>query len=659
MNHSTQTKKMEGPILISYDHIRLTDHDAFLFKEGNHFQLYNKLGSHVVERDDTRGVLFAVWAPNALTVSVIGPFNRWNKEAHKLGSRSDSSGIWEGFIPALDKGTVYKYHITSKYNNYQIEKKDPYGIFAEAPQQTSSIVWDLDYKWQDEKWMQGRAQEQALDKPMSVYEVHLGSWRRVTEENNRRLTYTELANYLVDYVKQMGFTHVEFMPVMDHPFYGSWGYQTLGYFAPASCFGTPQEMMFLIDSFHQAGIGVFLDWVPSHFPSDGHGLVYFDGTHLFEHNDPQKGFHPDWKCNIFNNDRNEVKEFLISSALFWFDKYHVDGLRVDAVASMLYLDYSRKEGEWSPNIYGGRDNIESIAFIKQLNEVVFKNFPGVHMIAEESTAWAKVSRPTYCGGLGFDMKWNMGWMHDTLEYFRKDPVHRKHHQNELTFSMLYAFTENFVLSFSHDEVVHGKGSLINKMPGDEWQQFANLRLLYSYMYAHPGKKLLFMGQEFAQRAEWNHEQSLDWHLVGHPFHQGVQKLLKDLNSLYCAEDALYKHDFDSEGFECIDASDWRQSILCFLRKAPALSELILIINNFTPTPHTHYRVGVSQKGTWELIFNSDDPCYGGGGFELPATVCSESHPYHERENSISVNIPPLATTYWKFQKSPFNERPAK
>ncbi len=644
---SINEKKTEIMSNVYYDTSLLTDQDIYLFKEGNHFRLYNKLGAHPMRRGDIAGTYFAVWAPNAKSISVIGDFNGWNRESHQLGVRWDGSGIFEGFIPGVEKGSLYKYFIVSQHNDYCVEKKDPIAFFSETPPKTASIVWDLGYEWKDDAWMKNRRARNSLQAPMSIYEVHLGSWRRVVEEGGRFLNYREMANYLVDYVRRMGFTHVEFMPVMEHPFYGSWGYQTLGYFAPTNRYGSPQDFMYLIDCLHHNNIGVILDWVPSHFPSDEHGLAYFDGTHLYEHQDPQKGFHPDWKSYIFNNGRNEIKEFLISSAVFWLDKYHVDGLRVDAVASMLYLDYSRKEGEWTPNIYGGRDNIESIAFIQKLNETVYSLFPDIQMVAEESTAWSQVSRPTYVGGLGFGLKWNMGWMHDTLVYFSKEPIHRKYHHNDLTFSMLYAFTENFILSLSHDEVVHGKCSLLGRMPGNDLQKFANLRLLYSYMYAHPGKKLLFMGGEFAPWNEWNHEQSLDWHLLQHPPHRGVQTLVKDLNAIYRNHPALHLYDFDPRGFEWIHGGDWEGSILCFIRKGNASDELVLSVSNFTPVTRYHYRIGVPKAGFWREIFNSDANEYGGGGQGNHGGLFSDAIPYHGREHSLNLTLPPLATVYFR------------
>ena len=644
----TSIPMQQGDTLpVTKDH--LTDYDIGLFKEGNHFRLYNKLGAHPESQEGVPGTHFSVWAPNAREVSVVGDFNQWNCEASRLNVRQDGSGIWEGFIPEAQQGQLYKYHIVSRYNNYTVEKKDPFAFYSEIPPKTASIVWDLDYEWSDEKWMRSRRTKNSCDAPISIYEVHLGSWRRVVEEGGRSLSYREMAVHLVDYVKSMGFTHVEFLPVMEHPFYGSWGYQTLGYFAPTNRYGTPQDLMYLIDCLHQNGIGVILDWVPSHFPSDGHGLAYFDGTHLYEHDHPSKRIHPDWDCYVFNNGRHEVKEFLISSALFWLDKYHVDGLRVDAVASMLYLDYSRRDGEWIPNINGGRENLESVAFLRKLNEVVYECYPDVQMVAEESTAWAKVSRPTYEGGLGFGFKWNMGWMHDTLVYMGKSPIYRKYHHHELTFSMLYAFSENFILSLSHDEVVHGKGSLINKMPCDEWQKFANLRSLYGYMYGHPGKKLLFMGSEFAQKSEWNHDVSLDWHLLQGEVHQGIQKWVKDLNCLYRREKSLHEIDFSGQGFEWMDAGDWQQSVVSFLRKG-VTGDPILVVCNFTPTPHTEYRLGVPQKGYWKEILNSDAREYGGSGLGNMGGLQTDPVGAHGRNHSLSLTLPPLSVLFFKKEK---------
>ncbi|MGD2080190.1 MAG: 1,4-alpha-glucan branching protein GlgB, partial [Nitrospirota bacterium] len=532
----------------------LSDYDIYLFKEGNHFSLYEKLGSHVIESEGVRGTCFAVWAPNADKVTVMGDFNGWDRQAHPLASRWDGSGIWEGFVPGVGQGALYKYHIRSRHRGYKVDKGDPFAFRWETPPSTASVVWDLSYDWNDSEWEKDRSRHNSLDAPMSIYEVHLGSWQRVPGEDNRHLNYREIADRLANYVKEMGFTHVEFMPVMEHPFYGSWGYQTTGHFAPTSRYGNPEDFMFLVDKLHQSGIGVILDWVPSHFPDDEHGPVYFDGTYLFEHSDPKKGYHPEWHSYIYNYGRNEVRNFLLSSGMFWLKRYHADGLRVDAVASMLYLDYGRKEGEWIPNEYGGRENIEAISFLRKLNEAAYERHPDAHTIAEESTAWPMVSRPVYVGGLGFGMKWNMGWMHDTLKYLSNDPVFRKYHHNQLTFSIWYAFYENFVLPLSHDEVVYGKGSLLGKMPGDDWQKFANLRLLYGYMYCHPGKKLLFMGGEFGQRQEWYHEEGLHWHLLHYEPHQGIKRWVEDLNRLLRSEPALHERDFENGGFEWVDAT---------------------------------------------------------------------------------------------------------
>lgn len=618
-----------------------TDMDIYLFKEGNHFRLYENLGAHLCNG----GVRFAVWAPNAKSVSVIGEFNNWDKKAHPLSPRQDETGIWEGFIEGIDSGTLYKYHIVSNYNNYEVDKGDPYAFYWERPPKTASIVWDLNYEWKDEKWMKERVKHNSFKSPMSIYEVHLGSWRRFPEEGNRFLTYRELASFLPNYAKEMGFTHVEFLPIMEHPFYGSWGYQTLGYFAPTARYGTPQDFMYLIDVLHQNNIGVILDWVPSHFPNDGHGLVFFDGTHLYEHADPRKGFHPDWKSCIFNYGRNEVRNFLISSALFWLDKYHVDGIRVDAVASMLYLDYSRKDGEWIPNEYGGRENLEAIHFLKRFNEEIYRNYPDVQTIAEESTAWPQVTRPTYLGGLGFGMKWNMGWMHDTLEYFSKDPIFRQYHHNQLTFSIWYAFFENFVLPLSHDEVVYGKGSLIAKMPGDDWQKFANLRALLGYQWLHPGKKLLFMGGELGQWREWNHESSIDWHLLEYPNHEGIRRWVRDLNRLLSSEPALYERDFENTGFEWVDFSDWESSVISFLRKSE--NETVLVVCNFTPIPHYNYRIGVPSGGFWKEILNSDAKEYGGSGHGNFGGLEATPVPIHGRFHSLVMTLPPLSVIVFK------------
>jgi 1,4-alpha-glucan branching enzyme len=613
----------------------LTEDDLFYFNEGRFFRLYDKLGAHVLADG---GVHFAVWAPNARSVSVIGDFNYWDRERHSLHPVG-TSGIWAGSVPDAQIGQAYKYFIQSRNHDYSVEKADPVAFCAETPPHTASVIWNLAYEWQDQEWMKTRSQRQTLESPISIYEVHLGSWRRKVEEGNRPLSYSELADELVRYVRERDYTHVEFMPVMEHPFGGSWGYQVTGYFAPTRRYGNPQELMFLIDRMHQAGIGVILDWVPSHFPGDEHGLAYFDGTHLYEHADPRQGFHPDWQSYIFNYGRQEVRSFLISSAMFWLDKYHADGLRVDAVASMLYLDYSRKQGEWVPNPAGGRENLDAILFMRTLNEAVYGNFPGIQMIAEESTSWPMVSRPTNIGGLGYGLKWDMGWMHDTLRYFRQDSIHRKYHQNELTFRSIYAFHENFVLSFSHDEVVHGKGSMINKMPGDDWQKFANLRCLYTYMYAIPGKKLNFMGNEFAQWNEWNHDSSLEWHLSCFDRHSQVMQLVTDLNRLYKYEPSLHI-DCDPSGFEWVDASDAQQSVLSFLRKGKDGS-LMLCVFNFTPIPRDDYWIGVPQAGNWEIVFNSDYPGYGGCGYTQNSGAEAVAAFQHGRPYALKIPLPPL------------------
>ena len=635
-------------MMVRADRSLLTDQDTYLFKEGTHYRLFDKLGAHLVSFDGVEGVYFAVWAPNARRVSVLGDFNQWEPGRHILNCRWDGSGIWEGFLPGVKQGALYKYFIESRFHGYSVEKKDPVGFFCEKPPRSASIVWDLSYSWRDEEWMRTRHRHNALDKPFSVYEVHLGSWRRVEEEGRwRSLTYRETADLLVKYVKDMGFTHVEFMPLLAHPFSGSWGYQVDGYFSPASAYGSPQELMRLIDVLHQNGIGVIMDWVPSHFPTDGHSLGYFDGTHLYEHSDPRKGFHPDWKSHIFNYGRNEVKAFLVSSALFWLEKYHLDGLRVDGVASMLYLDYSRQDGQWLPNHLGGRENLEAVEFLKSLNEAAYLNYPDIQMIAEESTSWPMVSRPTSVGGLGFGMKWNMGWMHDTLQYFQKDPVHRKYHHNELTFSLWYAFTENFMLSLSHDEVVHGKGALLRKMPGDDWQKFANLRLLLGYMYAHPGKKLLFMGGEFGQWDEWNHDGSLDWHLLAYEPHQGVQAWVRDLNLFYRQERTLYEDDFSQEGFTWICADDDQNSVLSFLRKTRDPEEILLVVVNMTPVHRIRFRVGVPESWSWTEVLSSDDRKYGGSHWRNEGEIIAEPTPWQGQPRSIEITLPTLSILFFK------------
>jgi len=622
----------------------VTPDDLHFFNEGRHSRLYEKLGAHILPGD--QGVHFAVWAPNARAVSVIGDFNGWDKNAHPLNP-AGHSGLWIGTARAARAGQCYKYHIKSHHHGYAVDKADPFAFRSEEPPRTGSVIGTLDYQWQDEAWLGQRAHAQALDQPLSIYELHLGSWRRKPEDDNRPLSYRELADELPDYLTKAGFTHVEFMPVMEHPFGGSWGYQVTGFFAPTSRYGTPQDFMYLIDSLHRAGIGVILDWVPSHFPGDEHGLAYFDGTHLYEHQDPKQGFHPDWNSYIFNYGRDEVRSFLISSAMFWFDKYHIDGLRVDAVASMIYLDYSRNEGEWVPNRYGGRENLEALQFLRDMNNTVHESFPGIMMIAEESTDWPMVSRPPYMGGLGFNLKWDMGWMHDTLKYFSHDPVHRPYHQNELTFRAIYAYHENFVLSLSHDEVVHGKRALLCKMPGDDWQKFANLRCLYSYMYAMPGKKLLFMGGEIGQWDEWNHDGTLDWHLLDYDRHQQIFDLVARLNRVYCDEKAL-QLDCDPAGFFWIDASDVMHSVLCFARRND--DACVLCLFNFTPVPRENYKIGAPHEGAWEVLVNSDDERYGGSGLGTQQTLHTISEPCHGQPCSLNLNLPPLGALILKWKK---------
>lgn len=619
-------------------HSLFSEFDIDLFKAGKHFKLYEKLGSHPIELDGVKGTYFAVWAPTAKSVSVIGDFNSWEEHGHALNVRWDESGIWEGFIPDIGQGTLYKYAIHSNNFGIATEKADPFARFCEHPPKTASVVWEANYKWKDKKWMDTRESKNALDKPYSVYEVHLGSWKR--DKDNNFLSYKELAEDLVDYVKEMGFTHIEFMPIMEFPYDPSWGYQLTGYFAPTSRFGNPEDFKLLVDKLHQNDIGVILDWVPSHFPEDAHGLGFFDGSHLYEHPDRRRGYHPDWKSLIFNYGRNEVRAFLISNAIFWLDQYHVDGLRVDAVASMLYLDYSREDGEWEPNIYGNNENLETISFIKELNETVYGSFSGVQTIAEESTAFSGVSKPVNYGGLGFGMKWMMGWMHDTLEYFKKEPVYRRHHQDDITFSMTYAFTENFMLPFSHDEVVYGKKSLLYRMPGDEWQQFANLRLLFGYMFTHPGGNLIFMGGEFGQSSEWNYNQSLDWHLTQYDFHSGIQSLIKDLNNIYKSCPALYEKQFSEEGFQWIDYGDSENSVLTYTRKGHDKKNDLIIACNFTPVPRENYRIGVSKPGQLKEIFNSDEKKYGGAGSQNTSIKTSKK-PWHGFDKSIEITIPPL------------------
>lgn len=627
-----------------------TDFDIDLFKAGKHYQLYNKLGAHAVEHLGKNGIYFAVWAPNAKFVSVVGNFNGWNRYSNAMHVRWDGSGVWEVFLPDIGPGECYKYFIES-HNGYKVEKGDPYGYYWETPPLTATITSNINYTWQDEAWMESRSTSNALQKTLSVYEVHLGSWKRVIEDEPRFMTYREMAVELAAYCKEMNFTHVEFMPVMEHPFYGSWGYQITGYFAPSSRYGTAQDFMYLIDQLHQAGIGVILDWVPSHFPTDEHGLGYFDGTHLYEYPDPRKGFHPDWKSLIFNFCRNEVRAFLISNALYWLDKYHIDGLRVDAVASMLYLDYSRKEGEWIPNEYGGRENLEVISFLKEFNDAVHHHYPDVLTIAEESTAWPGVTQPTSSGGLGFDMKWMMGWMHDTLDYFQKEPLYRSYHQNQLTFSLVYAFAEKFVLPLSHDEVVYGKHSLINKMPGDNWQQFANLRLLYGYMYGHPGAKMIFMGGEFAQRHEWQHDFSLDWHETESSDHKGVQKWVQQLNAFYKEQPSLYQYNYSAEGFEWIDVSDSVNSVISWIRKGTNEQDNLIYIANFTPMVHENYRVGVPLMGKYEEILNSDDLKYGGSNVLNAGQLETYPIPIHSKSHSLILTLPPLSVIVLKYKQA--------
>ena len=646
-NKETQGSKSQSRATeANYDVTLLTDKDLFLFNEGSHFQLYEKLGSHVISADGVQGTYFAVWAPSAEAVSVIGDFNSWDKASHPLRPKGQS-GIWDGFVPEVVTGTVYKYHIVSRNRRYRVDKADPFAFHSQVPPKTASVVWELDYEWADRKWMEERQGHNSMNTPISIYEVHIGSWMRVPEEDNRSLTYRELAPKLAEYVERMGFTHIELLPIMEHPFYGSWGYQTTGYFAPTARYGTPQDFMYFIDYLHQKGIGVILDWVPSHFPNDEHGLGYFDGTHLFEHSDPKQGFHPDWKTSIFNYGRHEICSFLISNALFWLDHYHVDGLRVDAVASMLYLDYARKEGEWIPNKYGGRENLAAIDFLRRLNEEVYKNYPDVQTIAEESTAWPMVSRPTYIGGLGFGLKWDMGWMHDTLQYMTREPVHRKFHHNNLTFRLVYAFYENFVLPLSHDEVVYGKASLLSKMPGDDWQKFANLRLMFGYMYAQPAKKLLFMGGEFGQRREWAHDESLEWHLLEYAPHQGLQRWVTELNRLYRNEPALYEIEFEPSGFEWIDCNDSESSSLSFIRKGRSTKDIILVVCSFTPVMRQNYRVGVPRGGFWKEILNSDAGEYGGSGRGNLGGTEASPIPLHGRPFSITLTLPPLSVVYFK------------
>jgi 1,4-alpha-glucan branching enzyme len=629
----------------------LTEFDLHLMGEGTHYLKYEKLGAHVREVDGVRGVHFAVWAPNARRVSVVGDFNHWDGRTNPM-RHCGSSGVWEIFLPGLGEGELYKFEIIPRSGARLEPKADPYGFYAEVRPKSGSVVYDIDrYTWQDADWMAQRAKREWLRAPIAAYEVHLGSWRRDGPDGNQWLSYRELAETLVPYAKSLGFTHIELLPVMEHPFDGSWGYQTVGYFAVTSRFGKPDDFMYFVDRCHAAGLGVILDWTPAHFPRDAHGLAYFDGTHLYEHADPRKGSHPDWGTLVFNYGRNEVQNFLVSNALFWLDKYHIDGLRVDAVASMLYLDYSRKAGEWLPNQYGGRENLEAIAFIKRMNEVVHERHPGALTIAEESTAWPAVSRPTYVGGLGFDLKWNMGWMNDTLKYFEQDPVYRKYHHNQLTFSMMYAFTENFVLPLSHDEVVHGKRALLSKMPGDDWQKFANLRLLFGYLFAHPGKKLLFMGGELAERHEWSETRSLEWTLEKSPPHRGVQRLVGDLNRVYASEPALHQVDFDWQGFGWLEVHDVDTSVISFIRHASNPADFIVVVCNFTPVVREDYRVGVPVRGFYREILNTDSAYYEGSDAGNLGGLHSDPLGWNNQPFSLNVKLPPLGAVYFKLESS--------
>ena len=636
------TQGFEGAVI---PHSLLTEFDVHLFREGRHLNIYEKLGSHCITHSGVDGTLFAVWAPSAREVFVIGSFNDWNRKSHRLFPRLDSSGIWEGFIPHVKVGDIYKYLILSEHGE-ELEKGDPYARSWEVPPKTASVVWESHYQWNDSGWMRERHAHNSLQAPISVYEMHYASWRR--HENHHSLSYREMAVELVNYLKEMGYTHVEFMPLMEHPFDGSWGYQICGYFAPTSRFGTPEDFKFLIDALHNAQIGVLLDWVPSHYPGDAHGLYRFDGSHLYEHADPRQGFHPDWNSYIFNFGRFEVRNFLLSNALYWFREFHIDGIRVDAVASMLYLDYSRNEGEWVPNIYGGRENLEAIDFLRALNASIYAEFPDVQTIAEESTSYPMISRPVDMGGLGFGMKWMMGWMNDTLEYFKRDPIHRSHHHNAITFSLTYAFSENFMLPLSHDEVAHGKGSLLNRMPGDEWQRFAQLRALYGYMFTHPGSKLLFMGGEFGQGHEWNHDSQLDWWVLDFPFHKGIQALIKALNQLLKSEPALYEENYSQSGFQWIDYGDHQNSVISYLRLNHKGDEQLLVACNFTPQTHQRYLLG-APEGRWKRIFSSDEEIFGGTGHHPAAEVHTENIPAHGRKHSLVITVPGLSVTVYKRQ----------
>ena len=627
-------------------HSLLTDFDLYLFNEGTHVRIYDKLGAHVVTVDGTSGVVFGVWAPNADAVSVVGDFNEWDPDATPLKSRQ-SSGIWEGFVPGLAHGALYKYSIKPRFSAHRIDKADPLGFAAELRPRTASVVWDLSkYQWADHGWISRRGGAQAFDAPISMYEVHLGSWKRVPDTNGF-LTYVDLGHQLADYCQMMGYTHVGLLPISEHPFDPSWGYQTVGYYAPTSRFGSPDDFRAFVDILHQAGIGVLLDWVPAHFPRDAHGLANFDGTALYEHADPRQGEHPDWGTKVFNYGRNEVRSFLISNAVYWVEQFHIDGLRVDAVASMLYLDYSREPGQWVPNQYGGRENLEAISFLQRMNEVVHTECPGVLTVAEESTAWPQVTRPPYMGGLGFSLKWNMGWMHDTLEYISTEPVHRRWHHNVLTFSLLYAFHENFVLPFSHDEVVHGKASMLNKIPGDAWQKFATLRLLYAYMFGHPGKKLLFMGLDFGQGDEWSEARSVDWHLLQYPLQSGLQRCVADLHRVYRSQPSLHEVDFHWEGFQWLESHDNENSVFAFMRRARDPNDVLAVVLNFTPVPRYEYHVGVPTGGPWRELMNTDSSLYAGGNIGNGGEVWARDEAWSGQPHSLTLTVPPLAAVYLK------------
>ena len=649
-NYQLQVAKPGGEIETMHDHYAfpplLTDLDLYLLGEGRHFDSYRKLGAHPRQIAGVSGINFGVWAPNGARVSVVGDFNDWNDRSHTMRSRGES-GVWELFVPELPAGTIYKYRIKTPWGE-TLEKADPYGFAAELPPRTASVVSDLNsHSWQDQAWLEKRAKHNQLDQPISIYEVHLGSWQQDESRVNGWMNYRDLAHQLVEYCTKLGYTHIELLPVSEHPYTASWGYQTVGYFAATSRYGSPEDLMYFVDYCHQHDLGVILDWVPAHFPRDAHGLRRFDGTPLYEHEDPRQGEHPDWGTMIFNYGRNEIRNFLISNALFWLDHYHIDGLRVDAVASMLYLDYSRDDGQWVPNQYGGRENLQAIDTLRQFNEVTHQRFPGILTIAEESTAWGGVSRPTFVGGLGFSIKWNMGWMNDTLRFLRHEPIHRSHHHDELTFSLVYSFTENFALPLSHDEVVHGKRSLLDQMPGDMWQKFANLRLLYSYMWTHPGKKLLFMGSDFGQWTEWNHETPLPWDLLEYDTHRGIQTLVTDLNRLYRREQALYEMDFDGNGFEWVDCHNSKDSVLSYLRKAKNPDDFLLICCNLTPVVRKGYRVGVPREGTYREIFNSDSMYYGGSNVGNGPCVHAKHVSHHARSHSLEIDLPPLAVVVLK------------